>query len=1699
MKSGKLFIFLAMLALALCVLTATAYAAPTGPDYDMRPVVPDNPPWPATSDAAPTQPAAGGIESLSGSFVVFDPSAGGDTCFTPGQTQTFCFRAESFTTDYEYILNLWERFPPDWTVSDVYVQGTPSCDSGVGYFGTFGWSFQTPSYEVNISHPRYQQSTDHCTAYYCFEVVSGTGTPDALESWYWVGDGWGGTPHWPCSSDNYTPVGQMPCDEAVQPQATIPPCQPYEWLKFVNGARWTPGFSITVQTSDTIQVTEIVTTGLPFTLIENWNPEHLSLLDWQVSPGGIVIPGPGHLEWFQPPGGLGPWYIVKRFHVEQCTWLNTMLDELLMVDPLPPEPRPVLINKLPPELWIDAVGGGPAWAGQPANFTLIYSNTGGYENNVVIYNNFPPGAPFLSSVPPPDIISPDYLFAQWFVGDLPQGAQRNIDVTVMISPTLPPSTTLEIWDYIFDHTNQLRGSVMIPFHVEPWLTWEKYVDAIAWQPGMDITRQTSDTIVVQEVLHLSPPPPVRTAVAPVLTPSALPPEHPGDVTTRISGRYTPVAPRSPEAILWDQSSAQSSAGTSDYFTNLSLGAFSADDFQNAELWAIDTIFVDGWDIGGDLTRASLLTWYIYPDAGGVPAGYPGDGSGTELWSLSLLPGDPAVTLGIGIFDPITLDVSLAIGGPLYLPPGHYWLVFYPSLDNTPGWWFWRFATTSNLHHPQVIDPTNYFGSGWTSWTDWTIAGGSSSYTDMVFRLEGTTVPPPVYAQVETWDPTRLHLLDWAATGGNVIVDPTGQLAWTGDILAPETITLTKWFHVEPCTWTVTTLWEELWLDQVELEQRPVVINKLPPALWIDATYQPGVLSGFPANFTLNYGNTGGFENAAGIYNTFPPEAPFVSSVPPPDIVDPSGLFAQWNLGSLPQDAQGNIDVTVMIQPGLPPSTTIEIWDYIFDHTLEVRDGVSITFHVNPAYEWSKLINGLPWDPAIVVTVQTSDTIVIEETITSPLDYTLVENWDIGHLRLLDYAISGGVVITIPGQLDWHVPPGMPPQTITKWFHVEPCTWTDTLLQEMLVVDGLPPELRPVMIHKLPSALWIDAQSGGSVLPGQPANFTLLFGNTGGFENDVMIHNDFPPTAPFLASSPPPNRQDPGGLWAEWDFAGLPMGAVGNIDVTVQIQPTVPPSTTIEIWDGIYDHTGTLVDWVVIPFHVEPAFDWIKLVNGVPWDPAMVVTVQTSDTLVITDTVASPLDRHLVENWNPAHLQLINWAYDCGTIIVEPGHLEWFVIPGQPPCTLTKWFHVEPCTWTDTLLEEILQVDNLPPELRLVHIHKLPADLWIDAQGGGPALPGQPANFTLLFGNTGGFENNVTIRNNFPPEAPFVAATPPPDRQDPNGLWAEWDIAGLPQGAQGNIDITVMIQPTVPPSTTVEIWDGIFDHTDALVDWVIITFHVEQPPLTVLWDKYVDGMPWTPGMEITRQTSDTIEVVEVIHIVPPPLKTAAQGPIFDQIETWDPTRLHLVDWAATGGVVVVEPNRVTWTGELIEPTTITLTKWFHVEPCTWTVTTLWEELWLDQVELEQRPVVVHKLPPALWIDAVGGGNVFPGQPAGFSLLFGNNGGFENDVLIRNEFPPEAPFVSSVPPPTSVDPAGLWAEWGFAGLAQGQQGAIDVTVMIQPTVPPSTTVTIVDFISDHVRQEWDWVTITFHTVTPYRYIYIPVVYKHYVSGR
>ena len=163
-----------------------------------------------------------GVQSLSGTNVAFDPTAGGAAGYTPGVPTTLCFESNIYSPDWEYVNHTWLKFPTDWTISSTYLMGTPTCDYGIWpYAPEFYW--ETEPYEVVIYHVAATNSGgDHCVAEYCVDVTPGASA--GLVSWYYDGDNFGSSPHHPCSSDVYTPgsMADYPCDEWSNPQASIP-------------------------------------------------------------------------------------------------------------------------------------------------------------------------------------------------------------------------------------------------------------------------------------------------------------------------------------------------------------------------------------------------------------------------------------------------------------------------------------------------------------------------------------------------------------------------------------------------------------------------------------------------------------------------------------------------------------------------------------------------------------------------------------------------------------------------------------------------------------------------------------------------------------------------------------------------------------------------------------------------------------------------------------------------------------------------------------------------------------------------------------------------------------------------------------------------------------------------------------------------------------------------------------------------------------------------------------------------------------------------------------------------------------------------------------------------------------------------------------------------------------------------------------
>ncbi len=269
----------------------------------------------------------------------------------------------------------------------------------------------------------------------------------------------------------------------------------------------------------------------------------------------------------------------------------------------------------------------------------------------------------------------------------------------------------------------------------------------------------------------------------------------------------------------------------------------------------------------------------------------------------------------------------------------------------------------------------------------------------------------------------------------------------------------------------------------------------------------------------------------------------------------------------------------------------------------------------------------------------------------------------------------------------------------------------------------------------------------------------------------------------------------------------------------------------------------------------------------------------------------------------------------------------------------------------------------------------------------------------------------------------------------------------------------------------------------------------------VWERWVDHQTWGSGMKVTAQTSDTLEVVDSVYIMPwPNVHVPIDGPYL--VESWNPAELTLLGVQISEGEVVTHTGTLTWTLAIFPPgpgpqaeSTATLTRTFRVEPCTWTETTLQGDLYYEflglnatgaiqpeQAPLQQRPVIIAKMPPDLQIGSTYSAEVASGAQAAFTLGYTNTGGYENAVMIRSDFSPEAPFDSSAPSPDRQGPEGAWAEWDVGKLGKNHTGTIDVTVAIEAGLTPSTTMPITSTIHNHVGEVADTTLIQFHVEQP-----------------
>jgi len=231
-------------------------------------------------------------------------------------------------------------------------------------------------------------------------------------------------------------------------------------------------------------------------------------------------------------------------------------------------------------------------------------------------------------------------------------------------------------------------------------------------------------------------------------------------------------------VLWQQDiSSNTSAYVNQVFPDEpTASSFLADDFTNTEHWRITSIYVpgNGWNYFSTFANATSLNWEIYGDDNGTPDGDPLGGGNPPVWSLSLAPDDPQITITNGIGGYPT-NTRVDLDTPVILPPGTWWLIFYPDMSFSTGGQYGRhLSDTTNGSPGMFINPGNYFGYG-TDWQSAAVLAGSDY--DLAFTLEGNPVCPlfVTYKEVLTErlykKPIRRRL---TVTGGEGF-DPFGEI------------------------------------------------------------------------------------------------------------------------------------------------------------------------------------------------------------------------------------------------------------------------------------------------------------------------------------------------------------------------------------------------------------------------------------------------------------------------------------------------------------------------------------------------------------------------------------------------------------------------------------------------------------------------------------------------------------------------------------------------------------------------------------------------------------------------------------------------------------------------------------------------------------------------------------------------------------
>ncbi|KMQ67284.1 hypothetical protein ACM39_14120 [Chryseobacterium sp. FH2] len=198
-----------------------------------------------------------------------------------------------------------------------------------------------------------------------------------------------------------------------------------------------------------------------------------------------------------------------------------------------------------------------------------------------------------------------------------------------------------------------------------------------------------------------------------------------------------------QTVIYSQPTTTTDGIVSDVLSNGSFVA-TADDFTLTATSQITKIKIQGFQNDGTLetTVATGAMLYIYANNAGSPAGIPNNAAVTPLAAINIAKGAAGYNLvktGTSNYT-FEIDLTAALSTPLVLQSNTiYWLVFAAKTNLTAYTGTTRFnwfAGQVTGNPAKLVDPSNAFGAGATSWTSLFALTGTAALNGLAFSIEG---------------------------------------------------------------------------------------------------------------------------------------------------------------------------------------------------------------------------------------------------------------------------------------------------------------------------------------------------------------------------------------------------------------------------------------------------------------------------------------------------------------------------------------------------------------------------------------------------------------------------------------------------------------------------------------------------------------------------------------------------------------------------------------------------------------------------------------------------------------------------------------------------------------------------------------------------------------------------------------------------